>query len=190
MRNLKLLSLLAIATFSFVKHASAQDGTTDNHTISITIPEVAILDIEPAASKNITMSFTAPEEAGLPLIAPASNSSLWLNYSSIIATTTDVRTVSVSLDALIPGVDINLTASAATGAGAGERGAPVGSPITLTTTDQAIITGIGSAYTGDGTSNGHNLTYTLDVGTTGTAAYADLAASTTIATVTYTISDN
>lgn len=190
MKNLKLLSLFAIATFSLVKQASAQDGTTDNHNINITIPEVAILDIEPAGSKNITMSFTSPGEAGLPLIAPASNSTLWLNYSSIIAAVADVRTVSVSLDALVPGVDINLTAAAATGTGAGELGAPVGTPITLTTTDQTIITGIGSAYTGDGSGNGHNLTYTLGVGTTGGAAYADLVASSTIATVTYTISDN
>ncbi|MDN3691008.1 hypothetical protein QWZ06_01365 [Chryseobacterium tructae] len=30
---------------------SAQDTNTDNHTITISIPEVALVDIEPAATK-------------------------------------------------------------------------------------------------------------------------------------------
>jgi hypothetical protein len=63
----------------------------------------------------------------------------------------------------------------------------------LSAADQTIISGIGSAYTGNGTNNGHNLTYALVAGSGpgGVANYADLlATATTSATVTYTISDN
>jgi len=192
MKTFKLPFLWAVASFALVNAARAQDSNTDNHTISISIPEVALVDIEPAAAKNIVMGFTAPIEAGLPLVAPTNNSTLWLNYSSIKSTADATRIVSVRLDALIPGVDINLTAAAAAGAGGGELGVPNGSSLTLTAADQTIISGIGSAFTGDGVSNGHNLTYALALGNgTSVAAYEDLEATTTaIATVTYTISDN
>ncbi|WP_435523978.1 hypothetical protein [Chryseobacterium indoltheticum] len=71
-------------------------------------------------------------------------------------------------------------------------GTPAAQP-TLSATDQTIISGIGSAYTGNGANNGHNLTYALAAGSGpgAVAAYADLqATASTVATVTYTISDN
>ncbi|MEY8761096.1 hypothetical protein [Chryseobacterium tongliaoense] len=192
MKKLKLnlpLSLVALAVSAYVH---AQDTNTDNHTIGITVPEVALVDIEPAASKNITLGFTAPTEAGLPIVPTATNTTLWLNYSSIKSVADATRNVSVKLDALIPGVDINVTAAAATGAGGGTLGTP-SAQLTLSAADQTIISGIGSAYTGDGANNGHHLTYALAAGSGpgGVAAYADLEATTTaVATVTYTISDN
>ncbi|PRD54662.1 hypothetical protein [Sphingobacterium gobiense] len=192
MKTLTISIPLSLAAVALAVNANAQDSNTDNHTITISVPEVAIVDIEPAAAKNITMGFTAPTEAGLPLLGPADNSTLWLNYSSIRSTADDSRTVSVRLDAEIPGIDINVTAAAAAGAGDGTLGTPA-AQLTLTAADQVIISGIGSAYTGDGVSNGHNLTYALAFGgsTGGTSNYEDLVAAATVeATVTYTISDN
>lgn len=192
MKQLKLtlaMSLFAVAASSTL---SAQDTTTDNHTIAITIPEVAIVDIEPSATKNITLGFTPPTEAGLPIIPSANNNALWLNYSSIKSTAHPTRHVSVKLNALIPGIDIHLTAAAATGAGGGTLGTP-SAQLTLSASDQTLIAGIGSAYTGDGANNGHNLTYALAAGggNGSVASYADLSATTTaVATVTYTIVDN
>ncbi|MBK1898268.1 hypothetical protein [Chryseobacterium paridis] len=192
MKKFKLplsLSLIALAISATV---NAQDTNTDNHTITISIPEVALVDIEPAATKNITLGFTAPTEAGQPIIAAASNTTLWLNYSSIKSVADPTRNVSVKLNALIPGIDIHVTAAAATGSGAGTLGTP-SAQLTLSAADQTIISGIGSAYTGNGANNGHNLTYALAAGSGpgGVAAYADLqATATTVATVTYTISDN
>ncbi|SDQ86607.1 hypothetical protein SAMN05421664_2896 [Chryseobacterium soldanellicola] len=190
MKNLKLTLALSLVTFGIA--ANAQDTNTDNHTIGITIPEVALVDIEPAASKNITLGFTAPTEAGLPITPTGTNNTLWLNYSSIKSVTDATRNVSVRLNALIPGIDIRVTAATATGAGGGTLGTP-SAQLTLSAADQTIISGIGSAYTGDGANNGHNLTYALAPGSgAGTiAAYADLQATTAaVATVTYTISDN
>ena len=190
MKKFKITLPLSLAAMVFAFNVHAQDTNTENHTISISIPEVALVDIEPAASKNITMGFTAPTEAGLPLVTPTDNSTLWLNYSSIRSTADVTRTVSVSLGALIPGIDINVTAAAASGSGGGALGTP-SAQLTLSLVAQTIISGIGSAYTGDGASNGHNLTYALAFGGSGVAAYEDLeATATTVATVTYTISDN
>lgn len=186
------LSFLSLIALAFSIHMNAQDTNTDNHTIGITIPEVALVDIEPAASKNITMGFTAPTEAGLPITLTGTNNTLWLNYSSIKSVADATRTVSVKLNALIPGVDIKVTAAAASGSGAGTLGTP-SAQLILSAADQTIVSGIGSAYTGDGANNGHNLTYTLapGSGSGSVASYADLEATTTaVATVTYTISDN
>lgn len=192
MKNFSYPLMLSFAFFAANVHVKAQDTNTDNHTIGITIPEVALLDIEPASSKNITLAFTAPTEAGLPLVAPAPNNTLWLNYSSIQSTAHPLRNVTVKLNALVPGVDIKVTAAVATGSGGGTRGTP-SAQLILSAADQAIISGIGSAYTGDGANNGHNLTYALNFGggVGSVAAYGDLAAkANVVATVTYTISDN
>lgn len=184
--------LLFVAVFVLSARLSAQDTNTDNHTITISVPEVALVDIEPAATKNITLGFTAPTEAGNPVVANAANNTLWLNYSSIKSVADPTRNVSVRLNALIPGIDIRVTAAAATGAGGGTLGVPA-AQLVLSAADQTLISGIGSAYTGNGANNGHNLTYSLAPGSSpgGVAVYADLqATATTVATVTYTISDN
>ncbi|KPH12220.1 hypothetical protein [Chryseobacterium sp. ERMR1:04] len=192
MKKIKFSLAMSLFALAFSAHVNAQDTNTDNHTITISIPEVAIVDIEPSATKNITLGFTAPTEAGQPLLPSASNTTLWLNYSSIKSVADPTRNVTVKLDAIIPGIDIHVTAAAATGAGAGTLGTP-SAQLTLSAVDQTIVSGIGSAYTGNGTSNGHNLTYALAAGSGpgGVAAYADLqATATTTAKVTYTISDN
>ncbi|WEK68499.1 MAG: hypothetical protein P0Y62_11575 [Candidatus Chryseobacterium colombiense] len=189
---MKLLNLTGLAlSFAFVAISAnmkaQQDGISDNHNITITIPSVAILDIEPSASKNILMGFTAPTEAGLPITATGTNNTLWLNYSSIKTATVTTRHISVKLDTVIQGVDIKVTAAAPVG-GAGALGTPT-STLTLTAADQSLISGIGSAYTEDGSGKGHNLTYTISPGAT--TAYGNLTASTTeIAKVTYTFVDN
>lgn len=192
MKKIKFSIAMSLVAFAVSANLNAQDTNTDNHTITISIPEVALVDIEPAATKNITLGFTAPTEAGQPVTANASNTTLWLNYSSIKSVADPTRNVTVKLNAVIPGIDIHVTAAAATGAGAGTLGTP-SAQLTLSAVDQTIVSGIGSAYTGNGANNGHNLTYALAAGSGpgGVAAYADLqATATTVATVTYTISDN
>lgn len=161
-----------------------QDALTDNHTVTITIPEVAILDVEPAASKALSMTFTAPTEAGNPLVG-STNSTLWLNYSSIKSTTNPTRTVSVKLGALLAGVDLKVAAAADASGGGGTIGTAA-SQLTLTTSNQTLISGIGSCYTGDGASKGHNLTYTLAA--SGSYGNIEAVASSPL-TVTYTISN-
>lgn len=178
---------LAIASMAICTGAYAQaDGPTASHTIGVTIPPLAIIDIESAVSPNLTFTFTSPTEAGNPITAPQSDNSLWLNYSAINAASTSKK-ISVKLSALIPGIDIKLLAAAASGSsGGGTLGTPV-AEFTLSATDQPLINSIGSSYTGDGASNGHQLTYKISSTQANYQNY--VAASVGSATVTYTISD-
>ena len=90
------------------------------------------------------------------------------------------------MDAVVPGLDVRVQAATATGSnGGGTLGTIAGSAITLTAADQQIVSAIGASYTGDGASNGHNLTYSLHANN-----YTGLFASTPSVTVTYTIAEN
>jgi len=176
MNYFKIL-ILAVCLFS----SSLFSQTTGNRTVGITLPVVTLMDIEPAG--NITMNFTAPTDAGRPLIAPASNTSKWINYTSAIASGGTTRRITASVNQVIPGVNIRLQASTASG-GAGVFGTP-NATVTLSTTAQTIISGIGGAFTGNGSNNGHRITITLSANT-----YASLSARTnTPVVITYTITE-
>ena len=85
---------------------------------------------------------------------------------------------------------MSLTVSAGSDAGNGNgvKGTPNASAITLVNgSTSTIITGIGSAYTGNGVNNGHQLTYNLAFDNEEFQTLsADLNKSVTI---TYTIAD-
>ena len=187
-KKITLLSFFSISIMAFT--AKAQDTQTDNHQITVVIPNVALLDLETSASKNFSAAFTqaTPFEAGDKITVPAANADLWLNYSSILAATglgSTSRRVDVKASALVPGITISVVAAPAT-TGFGTKGTPSAS-VTLTTADQPIVNAIGSAYTASGPNNGHKLTYSfaaLD------ANYAALKAGSTVVTVTYTLADN
>jgi hypothetical protein len=187
MKNFKLFTVLAALTVVAFS-AKAQDTRTDNHVITISVPDVALLDLETsAATKDLTADFAAPTEAGDKIGAVANNSTLWLNYSSILPTTVTSRRVDVKASSTVDGVTINVTAGTAAAAGKGTKGTPTVGGVALTAVDQPIISGIGSVYTVSGVSKGHKLTYAISASD---ANYADLRAGTTSVTVTYTLADN
>lgn len=170
-----------ILTVSCIAYGSLYSQTASK-TVTMTLPVVTLMDIEPAGS--ITLNFTAPTEAGNALTAPAPNTSKWINYTSAIASGGLTRRITASINTLIPGVNIRVQAAAASGAGGGTLGTSAGQVI-LTTTPTTIISGIGGAYTGNGTNNGHALTLSLATNT-----YANLQTQTNTAIViTYTITE-
>lgn len=180
-KRLTILAVLAILSFG----AKAQDTRTDNHQITIVVPDVALLDLETGVSKNFSATFSSTKEAGDKVVLPTANTDIWLNYSSILPTAVGSRRVDVKASGLVEGVDISVEAGASS-TGFGTKGGATG-VITLTTSDQTIINKIGSAYTVTGAKNGHLLTYSfaaLD------ATYANLRAASTAVTVTYTLVDN
>jgi hypothetical protein len=153
--------------------------TSGSGNITLTLPTVALLDIHPAG--NISMNFSAPTEAGNPLGNPTSNNTKWLNYTSAVSVG-NTRIITASVNQMIPGINIRLQAGAAAGSGGGARGTSAGL-VTLITTPATIISGIGGAFTGDGTNNGHQLTLSLVPGT-----YANIIAQSYSVIITYTIS--
>src|SRR5690606_24399510 len=117
----KLLAVLGMLSVAYTSYGQV-DALTDNHTITITIPSVAILDLEPSDSKNITATFIAPAEAGNPLAAPANNGTLWLNYSTILSGSVTSRTVTAHISNgydVNSGLEVALQAGAAAGTGVG-----------------------------------------------------------------------
>lgn len=178
----KVLFFMAIAILGLTKLSYGDNGT-DNHQVSVTIPSLAIMDIEyTGASKNISMALVAPTEAGLGL-ADATDNSIWLNYSAIKILSGTNYAVSAKLDNPIAGVDLKVQAAAAASGSVGTVGTALGQ-ITLTSSDQPLINAIGSCYTGNGNTKGHQLTYTL----TPNGSYSSIIEKTATAiTVTYTI---
>lgn len=169
----------------------AQDGASDAHEVTIEIPEVAILDIEPA-NNAFSLAPTKPDEAGEALdFTKAINEDLWLNYSSIVGSRTDPsRTIDVKIDGTVPsGMLLKVKAAADNGEGDGVMGEANAGTLTLSSTAQKIISGIGSCYTGSPEKHGHQLTYALELdGTEGSYGKIDFDEATSLKVI-YTITE-
>lgn len=189
--NFKKLFFAAVIVLS-ANASFAQDTNEASHLVTISIPEIALLDLE-APSTAITLAGTAPTEAGLPMTfgAAATNSAIWMNYSSIVKGVL-LRNVSVAItNGTVPtGLKLSVLASADAAAGAGTLGT-ASTELTLSGTLQNIVTGIGSSYTGDGENKGRSLTYKLNYATDEATDYAALRFVDTAAplTITYTLTD-
>ncbi|MDQ1097886.1 MULTISPECIES: hypothetical protein [Chryseobacterium] len=178
MKNMIRLLILLLPFF----YTECYSQSTGNRTVSVTLPVVTLLDVEPTG--NISMSFTAPADAGRPIISPTINTTKWINYTSAIVSGGVSRHVTASVNQTIPGVNIRLQAAAASGTGGGALGTP-SAQVTLGTTPITIISGIGGAFTGNGANNGHRISIALV-----TSNYANLSAITAVpVTITYTISE-
>jgi len=190
--NLKKIFFAAVIVLS-ANAAFAQDTNEASHYVTINIPEIALLDLEVASgTTTITLAGTAPDEAGLPMTfedETAKNTTIWMNYSSIISGEL-LRNITVAItNGDIPsGLKLTVLASAAAG-GAGTLGA-ASDELTLSDAEQSIVLGIGSAYTEDGAAKGRNLTYQLGYATDAATDYADLDFSNSgDLTITYTLSE-
>jgi hypothetical protein len=158
---------------------------TGQHSLSVTIPEVVIMDIEPGNS-SIQLPIGPPLEAGNPMQLPT-NATKWINYTCALSpsATNKIIRAQITSGVLPPGVSLQLQAGAYTGSGGGTSGSTAGL-ITLSASPQAIITGIGRSYTGNGAGQGHQLTYSLVIANQSLLNFDTDGAS---VTVTFTISD-
>ena len=191
MKNQVFLLTLLVGVVSF--SVNAQDSNQDAHNVVIDIPEVALLDLEAESGTSITLAPTAPSEAGNALnFDNAVDNSIWINYSSIIGSVLEPsRNVAVQITSgTVPaGTELGVLAASAVGNGDGTMGAATAA-VVLTSTAQNIITGIGSAYTGNGINKGHNLSYALRLSAAaGSYSQLDFDNSDTIV-ISYTLSDN
>ncbi len=158
--------MLVFASFSLWAQPGNPSYSLSTSTyFEIDMQSIALLDIENAgATTNFSLDVPAPTEAGKglssnPLVSYSDN---WLNYSCAARDVTSRNIqVSISSGSIPPGLELQLTVSAATGSGAGTLGTPVATNLLLTSTAQNIITGIRGSYTGNGSGNGHQLTYEL-----------------------------
>lgn len=151
-------------------------------TVTVSLPSIALLDLDNTSA--ITLKFTAPTVAGASITSPATNTSKWLNFTSAVAPGI-TRTVSAQIiSGSIPaGVRLKLETATYAGSGAGALGS-VTSPIYITAAATTFISNIGGAYTGNGTGNGYNLKYSLEI-----QDYSLLRNTNNSFTVIYTLSD-
>ncbi len=183
---MKLINKIMIAVLILsMTTAYSQDSNSDNHKVTIIIPEIALLDIEPDASKDISITMTAPTEAGNPL-ASSTDNNLWLNVTSIVPTGT-TRDISVKINAPLAGLDLKVVAAGYAGSGYGSWGTAL-PQLTLTAADQTLVSGLKSGYTVNGANNGYNLTYTAEP--IASSDFGDIVSSAgSDITVTYTLTN-
>lgn len=177
-----LFSTIIVSLFFFV-NAFAQ-GSSTNHTVNVTVPEVALISIVGTDGNDVNLEFAELTEAGSWFTEVTSvGQDIKLRLSSVKPTAT--RTVKVS--ASIPtGLILKVSAAANTG-GKGKTGTPL-ADVNITGTAANLITGIGSGYTGNSADNGFPLTYALSASDV-TAAVETLAAGNPKIEVTYTITE-
>ena len=179
---MKPLSFFLLSAVSIL-YGTVFAQRTGSHSIHFTLPEVALIDVEPEGT-SVTLTLGASTEAGLP-VNSVTNNTKWINYSSAVPLNAQRHvTAQLSGSALPQGVELKLLAANAVGAGAGARGSSAGL-ITLSAVPQPIINGIGGAYTGNGINNGHRLTYILLI-----TDFGQLSIGTTNVSVLFTLTDS
>jgi hypothetical protein len=165
MKKVKLnipVFVLFLSLFSNLAFSQWEEGQISVH---LSIPEIALVDIEPGANNSIDFSIIPSAESGNSSIAyESSNESLWINYSSALANQQNTRKIvaEISQGVLPKGILLYLQASHYSGSGEGKLGHSSGK-IKLANQPKPIITNIGSCYTGDGINNGHLLTFSIEI---------------------------
>jgi hypothetical protein len=90
---MKKIACIALGLFSLAlstPKVSAQDTNTDSHTLNISIAELSLINIAGGAGiTTITLSPTTTTAGAAP--TAATNSSLWLNVTSVV--TAQTRTI-------------------------------------------------------------------------------------------------
>jgi hypothetical protein len=193
MKNINLHQIMQIALISVISMMSlmGQDNTVIQNVV-VRIPEVALLDLEGGRGTDIRFTGEGPREAGMAVdFSNQTNNDLWINYSSITNKRTEPSrdiTVQITSGNVPAGMVLEVTAGKDAGRGEGQVGVPTGT-ISVNHTAQSIIRGVGSAYTGHGTSNGHQLSYKLALSNDkGSYGHLDLDQSNTVA-IMYTLTD-
>ena len=196
--------VLTIAAFLFVTGAvmAKQDGNNSgndtneaSHRVGITVPTVALVDVEGAGENqriSLTPSISGLEAGEAVNFGSATDNSLWLNYTSIVqkgnGNNIQTRNISAEIsDGSLPGgVSLSLTVGGIS-TGNGTRGESTAENKALTSNAQNVVTGIGTCYTESGTNKGRQLTYKLNMNN---GDYETLTAGSYEVTVKYTISED
>ncbi len=186
MRNIKLTGLfiliLLLPAMAYPQLEEAQIG------VFLSLPQIALLDIEPGAGSDIHFTVEPSAESGNPAnIEKTTNGNLWVNYTSAVANPQDSRviTAQISQGNFPEGITLFVEAGAFSGSGAGQTGQPTGKT-SLSVQPKPIISNIGSCFTGNGTNNGHLLTFSIDI-----ADYSKIQSmENSEFTILYTITDN
>lgn len=161
MRNLLLMTFLAI-TLSITITITGQNS--QGHSLVVSVPRVALINIEGAGSNRIGFIANEPDRAGHSIsFTKNEDSEIWLNYSSTIGQNKIKQKVLATLSGYVPeAISLYVEAGNYLGNGKGSMGQSTGRQV-LSETPVEIISHIGNCFTGKGMNNGHLLTYTVEL---------------------------
>lgn len=134
---------------------TAMGQNTATNDIKLGMPEVSLLNSN-TELVDLTM---APQTAGLSVSTSVSDSTARVLISSVIADA-QTRTIMAKVSAGVPaGTELKLKALGVNSSFVGDEGS-MGNEVTLSATDQAIISAIGTCYSGTSSTDGYILKYT------------------------------
>jgi len=127
--------------------------------INIVVNNMCMINIGTVGSTSMTLSTSVAGST----ISPVSNSNAYLRVTSVVpsGTTRKVSAI-ISYGAVPAGTLLRLSAAACSNANySGSMGSVTSSPITLNNaSNQTVIDGIGSCYTGSSSTDGYQISYT------------------------------
>jgi hypothetical protein len=186
--NTKQLIVILILIILLIPAKSFSQSAERQKTVRFSIPEIAILDIEPSLNNSVYISLEQPGKPGVnATFRKTGNETLWINYSSTLLNANNSRIIKaeISRGTTPKGINLFLEASNYSGNGDGRTGQSTGK-VKLTNHPKPIITNIGNCYTGDGLMNGHSLSFSVEI-----SNYAKIhSMNDTEFTILYTITDN
>ena len=183
-----------ILLITFIPHiVFAQDNMESEHdvNVSFTVPKTNIIDIASVNGNDITFNPTDIDAIADGMNFSLENDELWLNYTVVKSNAFSLKRINVSVTATnFPiGMSLHLKIDPDANLGKGDMGTPVAGYTNLIPDagPVEIISDIGSCFTGNGPSKGHNLHFKLDYDNT---YYDELHTNfNTIIILTYTITD-
>lgn len=174
MKNVLFIFFINL-TFSTIAQTSVN--------ISVSVPSIALMDMAPN-NTAFNLNLVAPTEAGNIATINPTNSTKWINFTSAVVSGI-TRKITAQISGTLPtGINLKLIISNYAGVGGGTLGVSSGT-LFLSGTAQTIINNIGGAFTGDGSSNGYNLNYSVEI-----ADFSLLISQSSTFSIIYTMSDN
>lgn len=185
----KISTVLFVLLVCWAELAFSQYANEAGVDLNLSVPPIALVDIEPDLDNDIYFQVSPNMESGAePIVEKVSSQVLWLNYSSALKNKNRTRSVVAEIQGgKVPkGFKLYIQASTYVGNGSGKLGVPKNKRIALTKRPKAIVTKIGNCYTGDGVGNGHSLTFSMEL----TNFSKVTSVEETTFTILYTIRDN
>lgn len=186
--GLALLLVLGVSR----SHAAMTD---DSHNVVITINECALLALNSNQDTTFTIDIVEDGEAGdsIAVVGGENLNNNYLHYTSIVDGTGKTRKITVQIDDdnIPAGTTLTVLPGAPAATGQGDKGTAVSTAIDLSTAAGAtnakdLVSGIKSCSTGNGSTDGVQLTYALAIDNQTTAVAALVADEYTVE-VTYTL---
>ena len=175
-----LVGLIAVAMSSAVFAVGiAADTAGDTQNVTVTVGEVALIDMGDEANADVTFTLTAPTEAGTNFTMPTTTSdSTYAITSNVEAGTNGTRAITAEIDAIDPAFVLTANVTAPT---TGTPGGNVALAVDAVGSGAEVVTGITNVA-----QSGIAITYAL---TLASATVVPAHGDHTIA-VTYTLGDD